>query len=78
VKRGLLNYSVSWNEDGRKHEECYFSKLSAIRAYINMIYRDRDDRIEGKKSGISSLSVVEIYNTGHAENITGKINRFLY
>lgn len=75
MKRGVLNYSMTWRQDGEKREELFFNKMSAIKTYIDMLTRNwgrpyHDD-------GISELCLLEIYNSGRIEDITGKVNRFL-
>lgn len=80
MKRGVMNYSITWNQDGEKHEEIHFSKLATIKNYIDLIYADVEMRLDEKSAGISSLKVFEIYTnpTTLAKDITGKINAFIY
>ena len=80
MKKGVMNYSITWNQDGEKHEEIYFTKLATIKNYIDLIFADLDMRLNGKNAGISSLKVWEIYTepTTPAKDITGKINAFIY
>ena len=80
MKKGVLNYSITWNQDGEKHEEIIFTKISTVQRYIDILFSDVDTRLSGKSSGISSLTVWEIYTTTPtkpAKNITSAINRFL-
>lgn len=71
MKRGVLNYSITWKENGEKREELYFSKLSTIAAYIDML--------RAADRNISSLRIWEVYRniSKPAEDITGRVNRFL-
>lgn len=80
MKKGVMNYSITWNQDGEKHEEIYFTKLATIKNYIDLIFVDLEKRLNGKSAGISSLKVWEIYTepTTPAKDITGKINAFIY
>lgn len=80
MKRGVMNYSITWNQDGEKHEEIYFTKLATIKNYIDLIFEDLEMRINEKNAGISSLKVLEIYTNPKtpAKDITGKINEFIY
>ena len=80
MKKGLLNYSITWKEDGANREECYFTKRSTVKRYIDLLDSDRDARLSGKHiAGISSLTVWEIYSRPDkpAQDITGAINKFL-
>lgn len=72
MKRGILNYSITWKENGEKREELYCSKLYTIAAYIDML--------RAANRNISELRIWEIYRsiTKPAEDITGRVNRFLY
>lgn len=76
MKRGVLNYSITWRENGEKREELYFGKIHAVKAYLDMLTRHwgrpfHDD-------GISELKFLEIYKSGKVEDITEKVNKFLY
>lgn len=86
MKKGVLNYSITWTEDGMQHEELHFTKRDTIKRYIDILDAElvariiRDDRIKSRKtSGISSLRVWEIYANPEkpAQDITSRINRFL-
>lgn len=72
MKRGVLNYSVKWNENGRQNENIYFSKFETVAAYIDLLRQP--------ERKISVLTVYEIPRdfTKPAENITGRINKFIY
>ena len=72
MKRGVLNYSITWNENDRQNENIYFSKFETIAAYIDLLRQPERQ--------ISSLTVYEIPRdfTKPAENITGRINKFIY
>lgn len=80
MKKGVMNYSITWNQDGEKHEEIIFTKIATVQRYIELLFLDVDTRLSGKSSGISSLTVWEIYTTTPtkpAKDITSAINRFL-
>lgn len=70
MKKGVLNYSITWKENGEQREEIIFTKFDTIAAYIDILkHPDRN---------ISSLRIWEVYkNMKPAEDITGRINRFL-
>lgn len=71
MKKGVLNYSVTYIENGsEKNEIICFTKQFAIKQYIDLIYSNKD---------IALLSVWEHYKSPGrpSENITGKINKFL-
>lgn len=76
MKRGVLNYSMTWNQCDEKHEELYFTKVSMIKAYTEMITRHWDRPFHD--DGVSSLTLWEIRKTGDPKNITGEVNNFLY
>lgn len=72
MKRGILNYSLTYNEDNNSKEEIFFSKLDMITAYIHIL-------TDEPRRNISSLRVWEVPKAiKPAEDITGRINRFLY
>ena len=79
MKKGVMNYSITWNQDGKKHENIYFTKMDAVRNYLNIMVCDLDRRLEGDSAGISFLRIWEIYTdpTKQPEDITGRINKFL-
>ena len=68
MKKGVLNYSMTWEQDGEKREELYCLKMSALKAYLNKLC---------SCDNISSLRLWEIYKSGRIENITWKVNSFL-
>ena len=80
MKKGDMNNSITWNQNGEKHEEIHFTKLATIKNYIDLLFSDVEMRLDGKNAGISSLKVFEIYTnpTTPAKDITGKINAFIY
>lgn len=79
MKKGVLNYSITWNQDGQKREELCFNKKDTVYRYLDILFSDMDDRLTGKGSHISSLRILEIYTnpTKQPEDITGKVNKFL-
>ena len=66
------NFCITWNEDGQKKEVILFSKMDAIKEYINILcvpYYERN---------ISSLKIIGITrNKFIPEDITNVVNRFL-
>ena len=75
MKRGVLNYSMTWMQDGEKREELHFSKIRALKAYMDILTRFWDTPYS--HDNISSLRLWEIYKSGRIEDITGDVNRFL-
>lgn len=75
MKRGVLNYSMTWNQDGEKREEIFPGKLPAIKAYVDILTKPRNKPYSF--DNISSLRLWEIYKSGRIENITWKVNSFL-
>lgn len=71
MKKGVLNYSLTWKENGEKREELYFTKFETVAAYIDML--------RAANRNISSLRIWEVYRniSKPAEDITGRVNRFL-
>lgn len=71
MKKGVLNYSITWKENGEKREELYFTKFETVAAYI--------DILREANQNISSLRIWEVYRniSKPAEDITGRVNRFL-
>lgn len=71
MKKGVLNYSITWKENGEKREELYFTKFETVAAYI--------DILREANCNISSLRIWEVYRniSKPAEDITGRVNRFL-
>lgn len=76
MKRGVLNYSMTWEQDGKKCEELYCLKMSALKAYMDILTRFWGTPYS--RDSISSLRLWEIYKSGKVEDITGKVNKFLY
>lgn len=76
MKRGILSYSITWNQNGEKHEEILFSKLSVIKAYVDMLTRHWNTAYHN--DGISALRLWDIRRNGTTEDITEKVNKFLY
>ena len=74
MKRGVSNYSLTWMENGAKHEAVHFTKMDAVRDYINLLFSHVD---HGRD--ISSLTFWECYTTWEkpAKNITSAVNKFL-
>lgn len=74
MKKGVLNYSITWQEDGEKREKLYFTKFATVAAYIDILRECRTT-----KTNISSLRIWEVYQNINkpAEDITGRVNRFL-
>ena len=70
MKKGVLNYSITWTEDGIFHEEVFYTKLETVREYLNMLSQT------GR--GISSLKVWERPKAFIPDrDITSRINEFL-
>lgn len=76
MKRGVLNYSITWCENGERREELHCGKIDAVKAYLDMIIRHWDRPF--RDDGISELKCLEIYKSGKVEDITQKVNKFLY
>lgn len=67
------NFCVTWMEDGQKNETVTFSKMDAIREYINLLYAHADC---GRR--ISSLRIFGVTRRNfELEDITGIVNKFL-
>lgn len=80
MKKGVLNYSITWNADGGKFENVILTKRAAIKRYISILDNCQEARLSGRQApGISALRVWEIYTNPEkpAQDITGRINRFL-
>lgn len=71
MKRGVINYSVTWQEDGSEHEEIYFSKFNAVARYMEIIMECN--------YYVSCLRIWEIYRSLNRPmaDITDRVNRFL-
>lgn len=71
MKKGVMNYSITWNESGRKNEKIFFTKFETISEYITIL--------KSCNTAISELKIWEIYRSlKPAEDITSRINQFLY
>lgn len=67
------NFCITWMEDGQKNETVIFSKMDAIREYINLLFAHVDC---GRN--ISSLKIIGITRNKYIpEDITNVVNRFL-
>lgn len=67
------NFCITWMEDGKRNETVIFSKMDAIREYINLLYAHVDENRD-----ISSLAIFGVTRREYAlENITESVNRFL-
>lgn len=75
MKRGVLNYSITWRENGERREELFFNKMSAVKTYIDIITRNWDRPFHD--DGISGLRLLEICKSGKVEDITSRVNSFL-
>ena len=73
MKKGVLNYSITWQEDGERREKLHFTKFETVAAYIDILRECRT------KTNISSLRIWEVYQNINkpAEDITSRVNRFL-
>lgn len=76
MKKGVMNYCMTWKQDDTNHEEIFFSKLSMIKAYVDMLTRNWNTGYQD--DGISSLTLLEMHRDGTSKNITGKVNDFLH
>lgn len=67
------NFCITWLEDGRKNETVIFSKMDAIREYINLLFAHVDSGRD-----ISSLKIFGVTRRSfELEEITGTVNKFL-
>lgn len=70
MKKGILNYSLTWIEYGNDQEMIFFSKKEAVKTYVDLLSSHRN---------ISSLKFWECYaTTKPAKDITTAVNKFLY
>lgn len=70
MKKGILNYSITWVEYGNDQEMIFFSKKEAVKTYVDLLSANRN---------ISNLKFWECYTTTKpAKDITTAVNRFLY
>lgn len=70
MKKGVLNYSVTWKKSGCNFERICFRKSNAVYEYLDIM---RDSAI----LGISELKILEIKKDGTANDITEDVNKFL-
>lgn len=75
MKRGVLNYSMTWEQNGEKREELFFNKMSTLKAYIDILTGSWNKPYSC--DNVSSLRLWEIYKSGKVEDITWKVNSFL-
>ena len=69
MKKGVMNYSLTWMEYGNNQEAIIFSKKEAVKMYIDLL---------SSHGNISSLKFWECYTTMKpAKDITTAVNRFL-
>lgn len=67
------NFCITWMEDGQKNETVIFSKMDAIREYINLLFAHVDCGRD-----ISSLKIFGVTRRSfELEEITGTVNKFL-
>lgn len=67
------NFCITWMEDGQKNETVIFSKMDAIREYINLLFAHVDCGRD-----ISSLKIFGVTRRSfELEEITGIVNKFL-
>lgn len=67
------NFCITWLEDGQKNETVIFSKMDAIREYINLLFAHVDSGRD-----ISSLKIFGVTRRSfELEEITGTVNKFL-
>lgn len=67
------NFCITWTEDGRKNETVIFSKMDAIREYINLLFAHVDCGRD-----ISNLKFFGVTRRNfELEEITGIVNKFL-
>lgn len=69
--KAILNYCIAYHENGKDHDEIYFSKLSLVKAYIDLL---------GSRRDISSLKCYQWEGKKNPtrKDITSAINLFLY
>ena len=67
------NFCITWTEGGADHEIVIFSKIYAIREYLNLLFAREDSGLD-----ISSLEIFGVTRRRfELEDITGTVNRFL-
>lgn len=75
MKRGVLNYSMTWKQNGEKREEIFPGKLCAIKAYVDILTGSWSKPYSC--DNVSLLRLWENYKSGRIEDITWKVNSFL-
>lgn len=68
------NFCITWAEGGADHEKVIFSKMDAIREYINLLFARVDS---GRDISGLKISGVRVRGGYVLEDITGTINKFL-
>lgn len=68
------NFCITWTEDGADHEKVIFSKMDAIREYINLLFAHVDC---GRNISSLQISGVRVRGGYALEDITGSVNKFL-
>lgn len=73
----ILNYSITYIDNGKPQEELPITKLAAIERYIELLTNHKYSHIDkGIPSTISELKIYKVTTKG-AINITGNVNKFL-
>lgn len=73
----ILNYSITYIDNGKPQEELPITKLDAIERYIELLANHKYSHIDnGIPSTISDLKIYKITTNG-AIDITGNVNKFL-
>ena len=73
----VLNYSITYIDNGKTQEELPITKLNAIERYIELLTNCKYSHIDkGIPSTISELKIYKITSKG-AIDITGNVNKFL-
>lgn len=73
----VLNYSITYNDNGKPQEELPITKLHAIQRYIELLTNYKYSHIEnGSPSNISDLKIFKV-TTKEAIEITANVNKFL-
>ena len=73
----VLNYSITYIDNGKPHEELQITKLQAIECYIELLSNCKYSHID--KGIPSTISALKIYKITEKESIdiTESVNRFL-
>ena len=73
----VLNYSITYIDNGKPQEELPITKLNAIERYIELLKEHKYSHIDkGIPSTISELKIYKVTTKG-AIDITGNVNKFL-